>query len=94
MGWLLSEHKLVRYNVPAVGSFEELRRYMAARAAKYFIVERDSLRERLPLLSEYFEIAPDNNLVVRNVPPGWRIAERDPYGGLDFVILERVAEFR
>ena len=92
MGWLRSPDALTCYNLPSLKSFEELAKYMAARNARYLIVERDSLRERLAALSDYFEITAENALRVRAAPPGWRVVERDPYGKLDFVILEREGE--
>jgi len=89
MEWLLDPKDMI-FQVPLLDSFDRLQRYMDARRAKYLVVERDSLRERLELLSEYFEITPDNALRVKAVPPGWAVATIDPYLPLDFVILERL----
>ena len=92
MAWLVKLDGPKCFNLPPLDSFEELQHYMAQRRARYLIVERDSLRERLDLLGDYFGITPENALTVRKTPSGWRIIERDPHGALDFVILERVPD--
>lgn len=88
MGWLRNPGGRA-FHIPNFKTIGELQEYMDARGARYLIIERDSLKERLPLLSPYFGVTKDNALEVRRPLPGWRPHAQDPYPPLDFVILER-----
>ena len=88
MEWLVEPKETV-YQIPPFETFAELQRYMDQKGARYLIVERDSLRERLNILSPYFDITPEDALRIRALPPGWALSAKDPYPPLDFVILER-----
>lgn len=75
--------------VPPFGCFEELDAYIARKGGRFLVVERDSLKARLDAFKGYFEHDPDGNLVMRRVPPGWRVVRSDRCSSSDFVILER-----
>lgn len=76
-------------DVPPFRDFAELQRQMDADGARYLIVERDSMRDRWPVFSAFFDATPDGGLVLRRLPAGWHVGESDPYPPCDFIILER-----
>ena len=92
-GWILGGRKGHVYQIAAYEDMSAFQRDLDARSAHYIVIERDSLRERLPLLGEYFEITNDA-LRIRRLPAGWTLKVADPYGATDFVILERAAPSR
>ena len=89
--WLIADRVQV-YQVPPLENFDALQEYMASKRARFFVVERDSLRERFALLEGYFGFDAAGRMVVKAAPPGWKVHRRDPYPPMDFVILERRRE--
>jgi hypothetical protein len=88
-GWLLSDASKV-YALPAAKSFEEVQRYMDSKGAKYLVVERDSLKERMNLFRDCFDYDAAGELRLLRAPPGWALEIRDPYAPAQFFIFKRV----
>jgi len=88
MFWLLPEGREIR-SLPPAPDYQALERYIEETGARYMIVERDSLHNRLDALGAFFGYDEAGALAIKRLPPGWRVIVRDPWPPLDFVILER-----